>query len=125
MRRPLAELIEDIPKDAAPEEISASHILISYKGAERSGSKVKRTKAAARMLADTVLDLTKAANANFALLAGKYSDGPSKSKGGDLGAFKKGAMAKAFEGAAFKLKVGEISGIVETPFGFHIIKRTK
>ena len=123
LRRPLAELTEDIPKDTAPEEISASHILISYKGAERS--QATRTKAAAKTLAKTVLDLAKAADADFASLAEKHSDGPSKSKGGDLGAFKKGAMAKAFEEAAFKLKVGEISGIVETPFGFHIIKRTK
>ena len=125
MRRPLAELIEDIPKDATPEEISASHILISYKGAERSDPTVKRPKAAARMLAGAVIKLTKVAGANFALLAGKYSDGPSKSKGGDLGAFKKGVKAKAFEEAAFKLKVGEISAIVETKSGFHIIKRTK
>lgn len=122
-RRPLAELIEDIPKDDTPVEISASHILISYKGAERS--QATRTKAAAKVLAGVVLKLAQAAGANFASLAEKHSDGPSKSKGGDLGAFKKGAMAKAFEEAAFKLKVGEISGIVETPFGFHIIKRTK
>jgi hypothetical protein len=123
MRRPLAELIEDIPKHTTPEEISARRVLISYKGAERSRN--ERTKAAARMLAATVLKLARNPNANFASLATTYSDGPSKSKGGDLGVVKKGVMAKAFEKAAFKLKVGELSGIVETPSGFHIIKRTK
>jgi len=123
MRKPLSELVEDIPKETAPEEITASHILIAYKGAERS--KAKRTKAAARKLAETVLKLAKPKGADFASLARKYSDGPSKTKGGDLGAFKKGKMAKAFEETAFKLKVGELSEIVETPFGFHIIKRTK
>ena len=123
MRRPLAELIEDIPKDTTPEEITASHILIAYKGAERSGA--TRTKPAAKTLAETVLKLARTEGADFASLAQKHSDGPSKTKGGDLGAFKKGAMAKAFEEAAFKLKVGEISGVVETPFGFHVIKRTK
>ena len=123
MRKPLSELVEDIPKETTPEEITASHILIAYKGAERS--KAKRTKAAAGKLAETVLKLAKSKDADFASLARKYSDGPSKTKGGGLGAFKKGAMAKAFEEAAFKLKAGDISEIVETPFGFHIIKRTK
>jgi parvulin-like peptidyl-prolyl isomerase len=123
MRRPLAELIEDIPKDTTPEEITASHILIAYKGSERSGA--TRTKPAAKTLAETVLKLARTKGADFASLAQKHSDGPSKTKGGDLGAFKKGAMAKAFEETAFKLKVGEISGVVETPFGFHVIKRTK
>ncbi len=123
LRRPLAELIEDVPKDVTPEEISAREILISYKGAKRS--KVGRTKTMAKALAATVLKLARTPNANFASLATKYSDGPSKSKGGDLGAFKKEGTVRAFAEAAFKLKVGEISGIVETPFGFHIIKRTK
>jgi len=123
LRRPLAELIEDIPKETTPEEISASHILIAYKGAERA--QATRTKAAAQTLAETVLKLAQAEGADFASLARKHSDGPSKDKGGDLGPFKKGAMAPAFEEAAFKLEVGKISGIVETPFGFHIIKRTK
>jgi len=127
MRKPLDELVEDIPEEKkeakAPEEITASHILISYKGAERS--EAKRTKEEARQLAERVLKEAKAKGADFAALAKKYSDGPTKDKGGDLGAFKKGAMDPAFEKAAFKLKVGEISGVVETPFGFHIIKRTK
>ena len=63
--------------------------------------------------------------ADFAALAKQYSDDPGGKNGGDLGTFKKGAMTPAFEDAAFKLKVGEISGVVETSFGFHIIKRTK
>ncbi|MFH1730379.1 MAG: peptidylprolyl isomerase [Planctomycetota bacterium] len=123
MRKPLSDLVEDIPKETTPEEITASHVLIAYKGAERS--EAKRTKAAAKTLAETVLKLAQSKDADFAALARKYSDGPSKTKGGDLGAFKKGAMAPAFEETAFKLEAGEISGIVETPFGFHIIKRTK
>lgn len=125
MRKPLSDLIEDVPKPTPtqPAEIAASHILISLKGAERSTQ--TRTKQEAQKLAEDVLKQAQAKGVDFAALAKKYSDGPSKDKGGDLGTFKKGAMSPAFEKAAFALKVGQISGIVETPFGFHIIKRTK
>ncbi len=123
MRKPIAELIEDIPKEAAPQQISARHILISYKGAERS--KAERSKLDAKALAQQVLKQARKKDADFAALARKYSDSPTKDKGGDLGQFKKGEMAPAFEKAAFDLDVGEVSDLVETPFGFHIIKRTK
>ena len=120
MRHPLSNLVEDV----TAEEIAASHILISYQGAERSSA--TRTKEEAKKLAEEVLAKAKAPGADFAALAREYSDEPgARERGGDLGAFKKGAMAKPFEEAAFQLKVGEISGVIETPSGFHIIKRTK
>ena len=100
MRKPLADLIEEIPSDDEPEEITASHILIGYTGAERS--EATRSKDEAKTLADTVLAKAQADGADFAALAGEYSDGPTRNNGGDLGAFKKGKMAPAFEKAAFK-----------------------
>lgn len=122
--KPFLALIEDAPAPEGPvEEIAARHILIAYEGAERS--QATRTKPAANELCIKVLMEARRPGSDFAKLAEKYSDCPSKEKGGDLGTFKRGTMAKAFEEAAFGLKVGQLSGIVETPFGFHVIQRTR
>lgn len=124
LQKPFDELVEDDnPED--PKEIAASHILIAYKGADRADASITRTKEEAKKRADELLAKLKAPGADFAALAKENSDGPSGPKGGDLGTFGKGSMAKPFEEAAWKLKVGEISGVVETGFGYHIIKRTK
>ena len=107
-----------------PSEITARHILIMYQGSMRAPETVTRTKEEARAFAEELLQQLKD-GANFADLATKYSDGPTKVRGGLLSPFGRGVMAKSFEDAAFALKKGEISGVVETDFGFHIIKREK
>ena len=82
-------------------------------------------KAEAKKKAEKVLAEVKKPDADFAALAKQNSDCPSKERGGDLGFFpRKGAMVEEFSTAAFALKKGEISGIVETQFGYHIIKLT-
>lgn len=108
-----------------PTKISARHVLIQYIGSERASSSVVRSKEQAYALAQEVLKRAKAGE-DFARLAVEYSDEPgAANRGGSLGRFGKGQMVGAFEEAAFKLKVGEISEIVETPFGFHVIQRTE
>lgn len=62
-------------------------------------------------------------SANFASFAQKYSDCGSYQRGGDLGVFTRGMMQRSFEDVAFRLEVGELSGIVETDSGFHVILR--
>lgn len=100
-----------------PEERRARHILIAV-----SPKADKKAEDAARKKAQKLLDeLHK--GASFAKLAKKYSDDPGSAKqGGDLGFFGRGVMDKSFEQAAFSLKVGELSGLVHTNFGYHIIK---
>jgi hypothetical protein len=108
-----------------PEEVKASHILISYKGADRADSKITRSKDEAKTEAVRIRGLILNEKKGFAEMAKKFSDGPSKSKGGDLGKFKFEVMAKAFSETAFALEVGAVSEVVETGFGFHVIKRTE
>lgn len=99
-----------------PEEIKASHILI--KVAENADA---ATKAAARKKIESAKARIDKGE-DFAKVASEVSEGPSKLKGGDLGYFHKGQMVPAFEKAAFALKVGQVSDVVESPFGFHLIK---
>jgi hypothetical protein len=116
---------KDNPEVVLPDEVSASHILISYKGADRADSKITRNKQAAKKEAERIRGLILDQGKDFAEMAKKHSDGPSGPKGGDLGSFKFEVMAKPFSEAAFALEVDEVSEVVETGFGFHVIKRTK
>jgi len=103
------------------DQIQASHILLMYQGSERSNA--TRSKAEAeRQIAEIQKELS--GGGDFATLAREHSDCGSAAAGGDLGAFGRGQMVKAFEEAAFELGVGDTSGVVETPFGYHLIRRT-
>ncbi|MFH1129793.1 MAG: peptidylprolyl isomerase [Pseudomonadota bacterium] len=106
-----------------PPLYAGSHILISYKGAMRVSEKVTRTKKEAKELADKLSKEAQAAPDKFMELAARNSDDPSAARGGSLGSWRKGMMVPVFDEAVEKLKEGEISDPVESPFGFHIIKR--
>jgi peptidyl-prolyl cis-trans isomerase D len=99
------------------EQRQASHILIGF-GIEAT----EKDKEAAKAKALDVLAQVKKNPKNFEALAKKYSQDPSAEKGGDLGSFGRGAMVKPFEEAAYAMKVGQVSDLVETEFGYHIIK---
>ncbi|MFT7723978.1 MAG: SurA N-terminal domain-containing protein [Roseateles sp.] len=111
---------ENASRYGVPEERRASHILIK---AERSAPAEERAKAKAR--AEELLAQVRKDPASFAELARKNSqDEGSAVNGGDLDFFGRGAMVKEFDAAVYAMKPGEISNLVETDFGFHIIQMT-
>lgn len=113
------------PPKAAPKQIGARHVLVQWMGADRAGPQVLRTREQALAIATDVQRRAKAGE-DLGRLAVEYSDEPNAAaRGGSLGRFGHGQMVPAFEAAAFKLEVGEISDVVETPFGFHVIQRTE
>jgi peptidyl-prolyl cis-trans isomerase D len=104
---------DNIQQYQTPEQIRASHILLNTEG---------KDKAAVRKQMEGLLAQAKG-GADFAELARKVSEDPgSKENGGDLDYFSRGRMVPEFEQAAFALEPGQVSGIVETQYGFHLIK---
>ncbi len=99
-----------------PERVKASHILIKVDAAATDAQKSEARK--------KIQEVQKKAQEgeDFAALAKTYSEGPSGPRGGDLGYFRRGQMVKPFEEAAFSMKTNEVSDIVETKFGYHLIK---
>lgn len=86
-------------------------------------SSATRSKEEAQQQIQSILDKLQTGG-EFASLAREHSDCPSSAKGGDLGSFGRGQMVGPFEDSAFGMEVGQTSGVVETPFGYHIIQRT-
>lgn len=103
------------------DKVRASHILLMYKGSSRSSNDRSKEEALAGIQSiKKQLD----DGADFATLAKQNSDCPSKAKGGDLGDFGRGQMVGPFESTTFGMQIGQTSDVVETDFGYHVIKRT-
>jgi len=112
--------------EPAGEWITCQHILIAYKGAKNAPYSVTRTKEEARKRAEEALAMTKDPKYEFEDVVNIYSDDvATKERRGSLGKITKKTVVKEFADAAWALDVNEISGVVETPFGFHIIKRNQ
>ncbi len=102
-----------------PEQVRASHILIQVPADADEAKKseaLKKIQGIQKRIAD---------GENFADLAMKYSEGPSKAKGGDLGFFSREQMVQPFSEAAFALQPGQVSDVVTTRFGYHLIRVTE
>jgi parvulin-like peptidyl-prolyl isomerase len=113
------------PMPKEEERAQASHILIAYKGARNAPTTITRSKEQAKKRAENVLKKA-LKGGDFAALAKEYSDDPgSGPRGGDLGTFTRTTMVKPFADGAFGLRPGELSTVVETDFGFHVIRRTQ
>lgn len=114
-----------IPRRCAIEKAHTRHILIRYRGAENAPSEITRTKEEARALATEIRAEATADGADFEAIAREKSEDSSAERGGDVGTLGRGRLAPAYETAAFALSPGDISEVVETDYGFHIIQRVE
>jgi parvulin-like peptidyl-prolyl isomerase len=103
------------------DQIRASHILLMYEGSERSTATRSKDEALTEIQA---LKTDLESGGDFAEIAQGNSDCPSGGQGGDLGFFGRGMMVPEFDAACAELAVGDVSDVVETPFGYHLIVRT-
>lgn len=109
---------ENIDSFKVPENVTASHILIAFTPEDTDATKAQKKKDIEKIRADIL------AGGDFAEIASKVSDCPSKKQGGSLGTFGRGQMVPEFETAAFSQDIGAVGDVIETQFGYHIIKVT-
>jgi NIMA-interacting peptidyl-prolyl cis-trans isomerase 1 len=110
---------------SAPDAIIAQHVLVAYKGAKGAPKSVTRSKADAKTRAQEALGKIRS-GASFEDIVKSYSDDTGTvDRMGSIGKRQRQDLDPAFATAAFALQVGEVSDVVESPFGFHIIKRTQ
>ena len=112
-------------KPQEPFRITAKHVLVAYSGAKRAAESVTRTREQACLRAEEALARLKG-GASFDDVVATNSEEPgAKDRKGSIGSIQHDDVAPNFGDAAFELQVGEVSEVVETPFGFHVILRTE
>lgn len=107
------------------EKVHTRHILIRYAGARNASADISRTQEEAQARASEIREMAIAEGADFEALAREHSDDSSAERGGDLGSIGRGIFAPPYESAAFQLRPGSISDVVETDFGYHVIQRVE
>lgn len=117
----IARRLPDPP--TGPREVSAQHVLVMHSASRRVPEGITRTREEALARAEDVRRRALEPNVDWNALVTEFTDEEGAPEGGDLGSFGRGMMVPAFERAAFALQVGEISRVVESPFGFHVIRR--
>jgi peptidyl-prolyl cis-trans isomerase SurA len=110
------------PPVERPERVAVRHVLVTYTGATSAPFGSMRTRTEARNKFERALGRIRGGEA-YNDVASKMSDDPSRARGGFLGSGEAGTWVPEFEDVAFTLAEGQVSGVVESPFGFHIIKR--
>lgn len=116
---PIAEQADE------PFEIAAAHLLVMHKDSRGASKAITRTREEAKARAEEALARIRAGE-DFGAIVEEYTDEPGGAeRRGELGRFTRGMMVKPFADAAFALEVGEVSEVVESSFGFHVIKRTE
>ena len=110
--------------ESGPASIAARHILIQWVGASQAAPSVTRSREEALALAQQLVARARAGE-DWIALHREHSDEPDSPEGGDLGIFERGRMVPAFERAAFRLAVNQISEPVQSQFGYHVIQRTR
>jgi parvulin-like peptidyl-prolyl isomerase len=113
------------PAPETPSEVSAAEILIMYHGSQRASDEITRTQQEALALAKQLAERAREPDADFAALAKEHSDGPNAPRGGSLGNFQPNEMLGPLGAAVVELEIGEVSDPVESPFGYHVIRRQK
>jgi parvulin-like peptidyl-prolyl isomerase len=104
--------------------VGAKQVLIAYKGASGAPETVTRTKEQAKARADEALAKLRSGSSSFEELVKAYSDDPMAPRtGGAIGNFERNAMPASYSDAAFRLELGAVSDVVETPRGYFLIKR--
>jgi len=119
----------ELPQAVSSGSVRASHLLVKHRNSRRPASwkdeNITRSKEEALQILAGYAERIKSGEISFSDLAQTESDCSSARKGGDLGAFGRGQMQKPFEDATYALSVGEMSGVVDTDSGVHIILRTE
>ena len=115
----------EVAASKEPKEIRAQHILVMHRDSKRAPATITRSRDEAKERAEEALAKLRSGS-SFDEIAAAYSDEPGAAdRGGDLGKFKKKMMVPRFSDVAFRLDVAQLSDVVETEFGFHVIRRTE